>query len=213
VPDITIYGIPRSNYVRACCMTALEKGATFDRAHVSFRHLFTDKHRAVHPFLKVPSMRHGDVLVWESTAIMRYLDGTFGEPGVLEPSGFAERIEHEQWLSAVNHSIDLDFVRKYALEYTFPKGPDGTPDKARIDKALPNMRRDLGILDGRLSGGVYLVGGQLTLADILLHNTLDVLNRTDEGAGLLAEAPNVARAMTTIAARPSFQGAAAAAPG
>ena len=67
-------------------------------------------------------------------------------------SAFADRIEHEQRLSAVNHYIDQDFIRRYPLEYVFPKGPDGTPDKTRIEKALPNMRRDLAVLNDRLTG-------------------------------------------------------------
>jgi len=205
--DVVIYGMPVSNFVRACCMTALEKGASFERDHTSFRDLFTDRHRAVHPFQKVPSMRHGEVLLWESVPIMRYLDHVFGEPDLLEPAGFMGRIRHQQWLSAIADSVDDHVIRRYALEYVFPKGPDKQPDRVRIEKALPAVRRDLAVLDAALAASEFLVGNRLSLADILLHNTLAALPGLPEGPELLDAAPNLARAMALVSARTSFQGA------
>lgn len=205
--DITIYGVPRSNYVRAVKMTAAEKGASFEVAHTTFREFMSPEHKALHPFGKMPVMQHGDVILYETVAIMKYLDGTFGEANSLQPDDFADSIDHEQWLSAINDYIDTDFIRRYALAYAFPKGPDGKPDPKAIEKAVPLMRRDCAVLESALADSDHLVGGKLTLADILLAATISYMPDLPEGNEIIADFPNVSRVIKNVAERESFKAA------
>ena len=78
-----------------------------------------------------------------------------------------ERARVEQWISAFNAYLDRAFVRDYVLPTLFPSGPDGKPDVAKIEAALPAMRKGLAILEQGYGGREYLVGESLSLADIL----------------------------------------------
>lgn len=207
--DFVLYGLPHSNFVRACAMTALEKGASYDAELTEFRDMRGRDLLAVSPFGKVPAMRHGEVVLFESLAIMRYIDLTFGTPNALQPADPVERIRMDQWFNAVMGTLDRHVVRDWALELMFPSGPDRTPDQKKIARAQKAVARDLVALERALAEGGHLVGGALSLADIVLVCTLDVLDRLDGGTALLDAAPGVARAMAAIRMRESWQRACA----
>lgn len=207
--DITLYGVPHSNFVRACAMTAAEKGATYDQELTEFRDMRSPALLAMAPFGKVPAMRHGEVVLFESLAIMRYIDLTFGERDALQPADPLERIRMDQWFNAVMGTVDRHVVRDWALEFPFPSGPDGKPDEAKIARSKKAVARDLKILERELADRDYLVGGALSLADIVLVCTLDVLDLLDGGAELMAAAPGVARAMAGLRARNGWRQACA----
>jgi len=207
--DLILYGLPHSNFVRACAMTALEKGASYDQELTGFRDMRSRELLAVAPFGKVPAMRHGEVVLFESLAIMRYIDLTFGPPDALQPADPLERIRMDQWFTAVMGAIDRHVVRDWALEYMFPTGPDRQPDEKKIARSRKAVARDLAILEEALADSGHLAGGSLSLADIVLVCTLDVLGRVDGGEDLLAAAPGVAAAMDALRARDSWQKACA----
>ena len=68
---LEIIGLPQSNYVRVVRMVCEEKGVPYylkpERPH-------SPDVDAVHPFGKIPVMRHGDVTLCESKAIATYID-------------------------------------------------------------------------------------------------------------------------------------------
>ncbi len=84
---LTIYGIAPSTYTRSARMAAIEKGIEFDFEPVE---LGSPEHLALHPYGKVPIMRHGDLTLYETFAIGRYIDEAFDGPA-LQPSDTAER--------------------------------------------------------------------------------------------------------------------------
>jgi glutathione S-transferase len=96
-------------------------------------------------------------------------------------------------------------VRRYVLQYVFPKGDGGQPDRATIDKAVPEIRKQLGILDEAYGVRNVLVGDQVTMPDLLLAPIVFYVGMFPEGKGLLADVPNLVRAHAWMAARPSFK--------
>ena len=60
-----------------------------------------DAHARLHPWKRVPVMRHGDVTLIETSAIARYVD-EIGEGASLLPATPAARGAMEQWISAIN---------------------------------------------------------------------------------------------------------------
>lgn len=207
--DIVLYGMPHSNFLRACAMTALEKGASYEADLTGFRDMRSRDMLALSPFGKVPAMRHGDVVLFESLAIMRYIDLTFGTPDALQPDDPLERIRMDQWFNAVMGTVDRHVVREWALELIFPSGPDRTPDERRIARARKAVARDLAVLDQEYAGRSWLAGDSVSLADIVLVCTLDVLDLVDGGDVLMRDAPAVARAMADLRSRDSWQRACA----
>lgn len=111
----------------------------------------------------------------------------------------------EQYVSLVNcHGYDA-MIRRYVLQYVFPKGSDGTPDRGVIDKALPEIKSQLEVLDLAYGPRNVLAGAAVTLADLLLAPIIFYLLLFPEGKTLLAAAPNVVRAHAAMAERESFK--------
>ncbi len=78
-----------------------------------------------------------------------YIDLAFDGPPLIprDPTGAART---EQWISMVNTGFDLTFARQYLRAYFFSGLPDGAPDRATIDAALPKMREMFALLDREL---------------------------------------------------------------
>ena len=200
MPALEIIGAPQSNYVWVVRMVCEEKGVPYehkpDRPH-------SPAIDAIHPFGKVPVMRHGDVTLCESKAIATYIDRVFDGPKVIpeEPKAAAQV---EQWVSLGNTEFDKLMIRQYVVGYAFPKEP-GKPDMAAIGAAAEKMKPQVQILDRAVAGTGHLVGDSLTLADINILPMLFYANRFDEGKALLGAANNLAAYMERHFKRPSFQ--------
>ncbi|HZT89632.1 MAG TPA: glutathione S-transferase family protein [Stellaceae bacterium] len=189
MPTLQIIGAPQSNYVWVCRIACLEKGVPYELLPV-FPH--TPEVDAIHPFGKIPAMRHGDVTLCESRAITYYIDHAFDGPP-LAPRDPVKGAQTEQWISLVNTTIDPLLVRQYLLGYFFPGTPDNSPNRTVIDAALPKMEPHFALLDRAVARTGHLVGDSLTLADINLVPILFYMNmsRLPESSAMLAAKPNL----------------------
>ncbi len=198
---IQIIGVPQSNYVWVVRMACEEKGVPYEivpaRPH-------TPEIDALHPLGKIPGMRHGDVALCESKAIVTYIDKTFPGPKLI-PEDAPGAAAVEQWVSLVNTSIDPCLVRTYLLAYFFPKTADGKPDRAAIDGVVPTMRKQIALLDQAVAKTGYLAGDRFTLADINLLPILYYVRRCPEGAEMMAAANNLAAYLACHSERSSFK--------
>ena len=193
-----IIGSMRSTYTRAVCMLCEEKSIDYTLTEVG---LGAPALRAVHPFGKMPVLRHGDLALFESAAIAGYLDRSFGGAKLFpaEPRGAALT---EQWVSFVNTVVDRSFVRTYL--YAHIATSDGKADRAAIDRVMPEVRAQLAVLDKAVAKTGHLVDDIFTYADINLLVILDPLKLAPEGAQALADASNVDAYVARHAMRASF---------
>jgi glutathione S-transferase len=159
---------------------------------------------AIHPFGKMPVLRHGDVALFESKAIATYLDRSFPAPFVF-PSDPRRAALTEQWVSLVNTVVDRTLIRTYLFAYIAPKTADGAPDRGAVKAVMPALREQIGVLDKAVAQTGYLVDDQFTFADINLLPILYRVRQFPEGADALAAATNLSRYYDRHAARPSFQ--------
>ncbi|MBR0641690.1 glutathione S-transferase family protein [Plastoroseomonas hellenica] len=197
---IEIIGIPISNYVRVIRMACEEKGIAYALTPALPQ---TPEVLAIHPFGKIPVLRHGDVELCESKAIATYLDKVFpGNP--LLPAEPLPAARVEQWVSMTNTVIDRTMIREYVLSYVFPKGAGGEPDRRIIDAALPALQRQVAVLDQAVAATGYLVGGRFTFADINVMPILAGIQRYPEGRQAMADARALTAYFQRHAQRPSF---------
>ena len=207
MPTLEIIGLPQSNYVWAVRMACAEKGVPYqhkpERPH-------TPDVDAIHPFGKVPVMRHGDVTLCESKAIATYIDRVFDGPRLI-PDDPQRAALVEQWVSLGNVEFDRLMIRQYVIGYVFPK--DGKPDMAAIGEAAERMKPQVAVLDRAVAPTGYLAGDGFTLADINILPMLFYVNRFEEGKALLGSAKNLSAYMERHFARPSFKGAMPPPPG
>ena len=68
--DVTLYGFPSSSYTWSARMACEEKGISHDLEAIEFG---SDEHKALHPFAKIPVMKHGDLVLYETAAICQYI--------------------------------------------------------------------------------------------------------------------------------------------
>ena len=197
-----IIGSVRSSYTRVVRMVCEEKGIDYDLTEAL---LGAAEIRALHPFGKMPVLRHGDLVLCESKAIATYLDRAFDGPQLI-PSEPRLAALTEQWISFINTAIDPLLVRRYLVAYAAPRTADGKPDRALIEALLPDVRAQLTLLDDAVAATNHLVGDQFTLADIYLLPILFYLKLLPESAPLLAPSTALGRYLQTHAARPSFAG-------
>ncbi|MGZ5186097.1 MAG: SRPBCC domain-containing protein [Caldimonas sp.] len=195
---ITLFGLAPSSYTRTARLALAEKGIayTFSECMPHGPEIL-----AVNPFGRLPALTDGDFALYETSAIVRYLDECFDGPRLI-PESIAERARCEQWTSAFNGQVYDAVVVRYIRQYFFPKGDQ--PDRAVIDSALAGMPATLAIFDRGYAGSSWLAGETISMADLFLMPVLAYLERMPEGPALLAATPHLRRVLAAMRERPSF---------
>ena len=197
--NVILYGPPQSTYVRTARMACEEKGVAYTLEAVELK---SEAHLALHPFGKVPVMRHGEVLLYETKAICSYIDANFDGPA-LQPRHPGPLGLSEQWISTVNCYMYDTLIRQYLFSYLFPKGADGQPDRSAIDAVVPEVKRQIGLIDRGLEGRDWLAG-EFSLADMFLAPIMFYLGNAPESAEATGSSANIQRVGAAMKARSSF---------
>lgn len=199
--DLVILGLPPSSYVRTARMICATKGVAHTLQPVDFR---SPEYRATHhPFSRMPALQHGDVKLYECLAIGIYVDEAFEGPA-LQPRDPAHRAQMMQWISVVNDYI-YDVIVGQCVAERFVKPMRGLePDAETLAAAMPVMADQLDVIDTALTKTTYLVGDQVTLADLFLAPVLHYLAATPGGAQLLPPKTAIVDWMARIKDLPDF---------
>jgi glutathione S-transferase len=198
--EIELIGAPRSVFVRATRLA-------FEEKQISYRVTSAVPHMrevsAINPFGKIPVMRHGDFALFESLAIIFYVDRSFAGPKLIpdDPQRAARIL---QWVSAVCSSVFPATVG-YMQANAFPAGPNGTRDASAIERFLPGVAAQIDILDRAVADTGCLACETFTPADMYLLPILDYLRTFPESAEMLANARALTGYFETHAARASFR--------
>lgn len=121
---------------------------------------------SMNPAGRVPSITDGDFALHESNAIIRYLTRKFALHD-LYPQSLRDQAEVDMWWEfSTNHInkplMDVVWHKSMAVQFGWK------PDHAILGKAITNLERDMPVLENHLLGRHYLIGHDLTLADINL---------------------------------------------
>jgi glutathione S-transferase len=198
---IESFGLPVSNFTRAVRIVCEEKSIAYHLRPVPPHSL---EAMALHPLGKIPGLRHGDVTLGESRAIVAYLDRLFPETPLVPTAPLALAVEVEQWVSIITTAVDPVLVRQYVLAYLSPDTSDGAIDRKAVDSALPKLEALIGILDKAVAETGFLAAGRFTFADALLLPILAAVRLFPEGGRAIEGAPNLAGYFKLHSARPSF---------
>lgn len=198
---VTVYGNPRSTYCRTVRMALAEKGVLYKLDPLTPH---TPELVAHNPFGRVPAFSDGPIEFYETRAILTYIDEAFDGPSLLPQWGATAHARGEQWISLINcHAYDA-MVRRYVLQYVFPKGADGQPDRTVIDAALPEIATQLDALEQAYGDRDYLVGSTASMADLFFAPIAMYLEMFPETKALLDARPNIQRGQAAMRARPSY---------
>lgn len=199
---LEIIGFPISTYVRAVRMACEEKGVPYALDPVPpHKKPVSD----IHPYGKVPVMRHGKLELFESKAIATYIDRKF--PGrALFPNDPVRAAEAEKWIAFTNLHVYPTMISNYVIAYMFPPAV-GEPDRSKIDAAVPDIQKQIKILDQAVEKTGYLAGRGLTFADLNLLPIINYVSQFPEGKAAFAKAKNLTAWFNKLTARKSWKAA------
>jgi glutathione S-transferase len=200
---ITIRGIPGSPFLRTVEITLHEKGVEYELKALAPGEHKRPEHLARHPFGRIPTFEHDGFQIYETQAIIRYLDEVFSSPS-LTPVGPHQRGRMNQVIGI----IEWYLFPKAAAPIAFNRiiGPKllGLPtDEKAIAEAMPMARICFAELNRLLDDQAYLTGSSISLADIMLAAQLDLLCETPEGKELIS-GTLLKPWLERMVARPSF---------
>jgi glutathione S-transferase len=190
--SIKIHGVPPSSFTRTVRLACHEKGIDYELVPT-----FPGQMGALNPFQKIPAISHDDVTLYESTAILRYLDRAFPGPK-LWPEDSRQVALCDQWVSAVCDSLVNSALRYLANHYGFLPVP-----QEMADRYLAKAREVVPVFDRHLGNSRYLVGDRVTAADLFLAPIVFYFPAIPGLKEIADGAPDLARWARDMAGRPS----------
>ena len=202
--EIVAYGIVGSPYLRAALLGFEEKGVSYQVVPLAPPEIKAPAHLARHPFGRVPTVKHGDFELYETQAILRYTDAAFPGPA-LRPADPRKTARMDQMAGIV----DWYFFRDVGTSIIFNRivAPAfGMPyDEAAVVAGIPKTKTCLAALDRFIGDGPFVVGEQLTIADLMLAPQMEMFELAPEAAELLAPYPRLKAWLGRMKQRPSMQ--------
>jgi glutathione S-transferase len=163
---LTIHGRINSINVQKAVLACEELKLPYVRhdAGGAFGIVQTPEYKAMNPNSLVPVLIDGDLVLWESNAIVRYLAAKYGE-GTLWPKDPGQRALSDRWMDW--HSIGF-YPKMHQAFWGLVRTPPEQRDHAAIEASIAATEPALDILEAELTGKTFLCGDQVTIGDIAL---------------------------------------------
>jgi len=198
-----VYGPAGSTYVWSVRLALAEKGVAHDLVEVPFGKHREEPHLSRHPFAKMPAFEHDDFALYETQAILRYIDEGF-PVAPLQPSDLHEFSRMNQIIGIVDAygwpsiAAGILFNRVLAPRLGLPASEEA------IEKALPRAKLCLSEI-ARLAGDQpFLVGERISLADLMVFPLLYFFEKVPDGEAPMAEHPSLKAWLRRMKERQSF---------
>lgn len=182
-------------YVQRAAIALKEKGIAFERIDVDLENK-PDWFLALSPLGKVPLLKVGDSVIFESAVILEYLEETQGNP--LHPADPLSRARHRGWIE-FGGSVLADI-------WGFYTAPDAAALAAKtrsLTEKFARLEATLG--EGPYFSGPYFSGADFTLVDAAfapVFRYFDAFERIED-FGMLRDRPKLGAWRKELAARPS----------
>jgi glutathione S-transferase len=200
--EFTVYGVPGSPYLRSALLGFEEKGVAYRLRPMGFGETKTQEHLTRNPFGRIPVVDHGDFRLYETQAILRYLDDLYPAPPLCPKNPRAKARMNQ--LAGIS---DWYFFPKVSATIAFQRFAvpmmGGTPDEAVIAAAKPDAVNCVQAIEG-LMGDVYLTGEEISIADLMLIPHVHYFALTPEGKEILREG-KLQRWVERMRRRPSLE--------
>jgi glutathione S-transferase len=199
-----LFGLERSVYTRVARMALEEKGVPYslEKVEIFGPDGVPIEHFRRHPFGRIPVLQHGELLLYETSAITRYVDEAFKGPA-LQPAGPAQRAKMNQIIGILDSYAYRPMVWGVFVQRLLVPLDGGAPDEAQIADSLQSSATCLEVLEGLLGSASYFGGESICLADLHAFPMLRYLCLVPEGLSLLQTSPALRRWYEAMLARPS----------
>ena len=195
------YGMAGSPNVRGAMLGLAEKGVEYELVFVAPPFKDPD-HLARNPFGRAPVLEHDGFMLYETQAILRYVDRAFPGPA-LQPTNSHCAARMDQVLGIVDCYLFETWSGKIAFErLVAPTYYKRDSDLAVIEKAIPLARSCAEALETLISGP-YLAGKSYSLADIRLLPHFAWFPMTPEGQEILKGKQKLSEWFSRVSERPA----------
>jgi glutathione S-transferase len=194
MPKLTLISHDLCPYVQRAVIALAEKGVAFDRVYVDLD-AKPDWFLAISPLGKVPLLKVGDEVIFESAVILEYLEETL--PRTLHPADPLTRARHRAMIefgSAILSDI-------WGLEIA--------PTRDVAETKIAALRQKFARLEHELGDGPWFAGEAFGLVDAAfgpVFRYFDLFDRILDH-GIFAHTPKVTAWRSALAARPSIRDA------
>jgi glutathione S-transferase len=193
-----IFGHPASTCTRKVLMALNETKTSFELVVVDFakgEHK-QPAHLARQPFGQVPTLDDEGFKLYESRAMVRYIDGKAGNP--LTPQAAQARAVMEQWIS-IETSNYAGHAMKFIYQYVFHR--EQSPEV--LETAGAGLDLAYRTMDQKLATQPFLAGDAFSIADLCFMPYLEYL-ALSPAAAKLNEHPHVATWWSAVSAREAW---------
>jgi glutathione S-transferase len=203
--EFSVHSIPGSPFGRSVLAMLEEKKAPYRLAPVAPGTLKTPEYLALHPFGRVPVLVHNGFKLYETQAILRYLDRVLPQPA-LTPSDVKRAARMDQVMN-INDWYLFHGVGNVIIFHRVigPQVLGLTPDEDAIKAAMPKAHAVFDELASLLGEQSYFAGDTLSLADLLLAPAVDFFITIPEWTVLGAPHANLVAWMKRMQERPSLK--------
>ena len=195
-----VMGDARSTYTRAARIAFFEKGVAHALQPTPPQ---TPDVLAQNPFGKIPVLKLGEASLYESSAILHYIDEAYPGPALMPQ----DRLARAEPSSGSAHSTAMPMRRSCATtscNMSCRAAPTANRTGRRSRPRSRKSARCSACSTRPTAANDYLVDNKVSLPDILLAPAVNYLGVFPEGKELLSHYSNVRRAREAFAARPSF---------
>jgi len=201
--SVKLYGMAGSPNVRGAMLGLAEKGVDYEL--ITVLPPFKDpEHMTRNPFGRVPVFEHDGFMLYETQAILRYVDQVFAGPA-LQPTNAREIARMNQMLGIVDCYVFKSWSAEIGLERLIAPTYFGRPSNLEvIEAAAPLARCGAEAIEALISGP-HLTGNTYCLADIRLLPHFDWLRQTPEGEAILAGKSKLHNWFKNVSERPSVK--------
>ena len=169
---ITIWGRATSSNVQAVMWLVGELDLAHERIDKGHVHGGLDDpgFRAMNPMGLIPVMRDGDLTLFESCAINRYLAARYGAGSGFWPDGPAVRATADMWAEWGKTTLCPAFTAPIFWSRVRTAAKDR--DEAALTAAIDRFEGLLALVEARLGASDWVSGGRIGLADVMVGHLL-----------------------------------------
>ena len=194
-----LLGRATSGNVQKVIFLLKEINAAYERVDYGrqFENTTTPEYLAMNPTQKVPTLVDGDLTIWESHTILRYVAAK--EKSALIPTDIGARTQVERWMDWLLAALNSAYLGGFrdAKKTEAERAPD----------TVKNLVTELAILEKQLGKTPWVAGADFSLADIALG---PIVKRCVAFPFDMPAMPNISAWLAKLAERPAFVAATAA---
>jgi glutathione S-transferase len=201
---LVLHGYRYSVYIRVVRLALAEKGVPYSQVEVNpFAADVPAEYLRLHPFGRVPTLIDDGFVLYETSAITRYIDRAFPGPR-LQPDDARAVARMDQIIAIVDSYGYWPLVRQVFSHRVFRPAGGQPGDEAEVAKGLASAAKVLQALDDLAVPGAFLTGEAVSLADLHLAAMIAYFTAAPEGATLLSRQARLADWWQGFARRPSM---------